>query len=125
MQKGGDGMSKKMTAREKAARAEAKKRLQAEGILPPNKPRLNYKTFCAEARALWHDNLECPDMAYIQRAMTIMMAQIRPSAQTVGVAKVVLIAREYERFEAEKKAAGEKTYAVKELFDRIKPIEEA
>jgi hypothetical protein len=118
-------MKKKMTQREKAERAAAKKRLQADGILPPDKSRLNYKKFCAEARALWHDKQACPDMAYIMSALTIVLGDIRPNAQTVGAAKVVLIAREYQRFEAEKRDAGESHYKISELFDRIKPILEA
>lgn len=118
-------MKKKMTQREKAERAAAKKRLQADGILPPDKPRLKYKKFCAEARALWHDTEACPDLIYVSMALTIVLGDIRPNAQTVGAAKVVLIAREYQRFEAEKRDAGESHYKISELFDRIKPILEA
>ena len=35
---------KRLTQREKAERAAMKKQLQAEGVLPPDKPRLNRKT---------------------------------------------------------------------------------
>ena len=37
-----------MTKKERKDLAKAKKRLQAEGVLPPNKPRLNRKKFAKE-----------------------------------------------------------------------------
>ena len=40
---------KRLTQREKAERAAIKKQLQADGVLPPNKPRLNRKKFAREA----------------------------------------------------------------------------
>ena len=44
---------KRLTQREKAERAATKKRLQARGVLPPNKPRLNRKKFARETWAEW------------------------------------------------------------------------
>ena len=44
---------KRLTQREKAERAAAKKRLQAQGVLPPDKPRLNRKKFARETWAVW------------------------------------------------------------------------
>ena len=44
---------KRLTQREKAERAAAKKRLQARGVLPPDKPRLNRKKFAQETWAEW------------------------------------------------------------------------
>ena len=41
---------KRLTQREKAERAAIKKQLQADGVLPPDKPRLNRKKF---AREVW------------------------------------------------------------------------
>ena len=43
---------KRLTQREKARRAEAKKRLQEEGLIPPDKPRLNRRKF---ARETWKE----------------------------------------------------------------------
>ena len=43
---------KRLTQREKAERAAIKKQLQADGVLPPDKPRLNRKKF---AREVWED----------------------------------------------------------------------
>ena len=39
---------KRMTQRQKDERAQVKKELQAKGVLPPDKPRLNRKTFAKE-----------------------------------------------------------------------------
>ena len=44
---------KRLTQRERAERAAAKKRLQARGVLPPDKPRLNRKKFAQETWAEW------------------------------------------------------------------------
>lgn len=41
---------KRLTQRQKTENARLKKHLQAEGILPPDKPRLNRKKFAAEGR---------------------------------------------------------------------------
>ena len=45
---------KRLTQRERAERAAAKKRLQARGVLPPDKPRLNRKKFAQETWAEWN-----------------------------------------------------------------------
>ena len=43
-----------MTNAEKKERAEIKKRLQEEGFLPPDKPRLDRKRFLEEAEKEWN-----------------------------------------------------------------------
>lgn len=42
---------KRLTQREKAERARIKKKLQEDGVLPPDKPRLNRKKFAREVLA--------------------------------------------------------------------------
>ena len=89
--------TKRMTNREKQERMAAKRRLQAEGILPPDKPRLNRKKFIEEAEAEWNGrDLECLiwDL-YIMRALFCMLGHgsargISPEA--VGAAKILKIA---------------------------------
>ena len=49
---------KRLTQREKAERAKMKKELQAEGVLPPDKPRLNRKKFARETWAEWEEFLK-------------------------------------------------------------------
>lgn len=41
---------KRLTNREKQERADFKRRMQEQGILPPDKPKLNRKKFIEEAR---------------------------------------------------------------------------
>ena len=45
---------RRMTNAEKKERAEIKKRLQEEGFLPPDKPRLDRKRFLEEAEKEWN-----------------------------------------------------------------------
>lgn len=47
------GTYKRMSKREKVIRAKAKRELQKEGILPPNKPKLNRQKYIKEAEAAW------------------------------------------------------------------------
>lgn len=48
-------MVKRMTNKEKAERAAIKKKLQADGILPPDKPRLNRRKFIDDALGEFND----------------------------------------------------------------------
>ena len=122
-------MAKKkcMTNREKRERAATKKLLQAEGILPPDKPRLNRKRFIEEAEAEWNGrDLECLiwDL-YIMRALFCMLGHgsargISPEA--VGAAKILKLAIRLHRFEAELKENGRDKYSYGVQFDYIKDI---
>lgn len=122
-------MAKKkcMTNREKRERAATKKLLQAEGILPPDKPRLNRKRFIEEAEAEWNGrDLECLiwDL-YIMRALFCMLGHgsargISPEA--VGAAKILKIAIRLHKFETELKENGRDKYSYGEQYDYIKDI---
>ena len=120
-----------MTKKEIKQRAEIKKRLQAKGILPPNKKKLNRKKFIDEARAEWKKrDLGCIlwDF-YIQQALVWMTSytdmNLRPSPQAVGAAKVYKIALRFKEFEDEKKRLGETKYKITELYENLKDIMEA
>lgn len=119
------GKSKRMTQQEKKLRAAAKRELQESGLLPPDKKRPNYKKFCKEAHDAWLEWDNYRDMIYIGYAITIMLADINPSKETVGVAKVIKIAQAYKDFVDEKAAAGETRFSLKELFDQLEPIQKA
>ena len=60
---------KRLTQREKAERAALKKKFQAEGLIPPDKPRLNRRKFAretwAEFEAFYAEN---PMGDFIKRA---------------------------------------------------------
>lgn len=120
-----------MTKKEIKLRAEIKKSLQAKGLLPPNKKKLNRKKFIDEARAEWGKrDLGCIlwDF-YIQQALIWMTSytdmNLRPSPQAVGAAKVYKIALRFKEFEDEKKRLGETKYKFKELYESLKDIMEA
>ena len=46
---------KKLTVREKKMNAQIKKKLQEEGKIPPDKPKLNRKKFITEAIDEWNN----------------------------------------------------------------------
>lgn len=46
---------KKLTVREKKMNAQVKKKLQEEGKIPPDKPKLNRKKFITETRDEWNN----------------------------------------------------------------------
>jgi hypothetical protein len=118
---------KRMTNREKQERAATKRLLQAEGIIPPDKPRLNRKRFIEEAEEEWTGrDLTCHvwDL-YIMQAVFCVMGHgsargISPEA--VGAAKVLKLAVRLHRFELELKEKGQDKYAVGELHEYIKDI---
>ena len=122
-------MAKKkcMTNREKRERAATKKLLQAEGILPPDKPRLNRKRFIEEAEAEWNGrDLECLvwDL-YIMQALFYVLgygSAKRISPEAVGAAKILKIAIRLHKFETELKENGRDKYSYRERHDYIKDI---
>ena len=89
---------KRLTQREKAERAAAKKWAQENGLLPPDKPRLNRKKF---ARETW--------AAYMKEV----------SPEEVGVLKLLKLAVEYGAFLKKLDAEGRDKYTVGELIDEV------
>lgn len=118
---------KRMTNREKQERAAMKKRLQEEGFLSPDKPRLNRKKYIEEAIAEWDGrDTECLvwDLYLIRAIFHLLghksVGKISPEA--VGVAKVLKLAVRLKKFETELKEKGQDKYTVGELYDYIKDI---
>lgn len=121
---------KKMTNSEKRARAEAKRRLQEKGILPPDKPRLNRKKFISEAKTEWNErDTACRIWdVYLAHAAAFMMhhgdtGKVSPEA--VGAAKVLKIAMRLRGFDLELKEAGRDKFTFDELYEYIKDIMDA
>ena len=120
-----------MTKSKIKQRAKIKKSLQARGILPPDKKKLNRKKFIDEAREQWQKrDLGCILWDYyIQQALVWMTSytdmNLRPSPQAIGAAKVYKIALKLKEFEDEKKRLGETKYKIKELYESLKDIMEA
>ena len=118
---------KRMTNREKQERAAMKKRLQAEGLIPPDKPRLNRKRFVEEAEAEWtgRDPACLVWDLYIIQALFYVLgygSAKRISPEAVGAAKILKIAIRLHRFETELKENGRDEYSYREQYDYIKDI---
>lgn len=94
---------KKLSKREIAERAQVKKQLQAEGILPPDKTPLNRKRFAQEVRAAWEE-ADGPLYAYVMRAIGWMLPfenARKVTPEQIGVLKLLKIALATKRFEDE------------------------
>lgn len=120
--------NKKMTAAEKKLRAESKKWLQEEGILPPDKKPLNRRRFIAETQRLWKER----EQSFIWDQYSFMAISYligkrersnrSPSLEAVGVAKVLRIALKLHEFHEKAKDEGKTGYTVGEQYDYIKDI---
>jgi hypothetical protein len=123
---------KRMTARDKKYRAELKKRMQQEGILPLDKPKLNRKKYIEEARVEWNgrDGGCYVWDAYLMEEMGIMLSRternsLRVSPEAVGVAKVLKMALRLRQFHEKLKEEGKDRYKVSEQYEYIKDILDA
>lgn len=120
---------KRMTIREKEFRAEMKKEMQAKGIIPPDKPRLNRKKFIEEAESEWNNRDGCYIWdIYLMQAISYMLGhseRMKPSREAVGVAKVLKIAMRLRKFAEELEARGENEYRVIDRYNYIKDILDA
>lgn len=132
-QEGGDGTEaaggdicmpkgkKRLTQREKAERAAIKKQLQADGVLPPDKPRLNRKKF---AREVWEDFSEMDVYTadfYLRKAI---MATVGPelhevTSEQVGILKLMKLAVETDRFMQQLKKEGREQYSIGEYVEKV------
>lgn len=118
--------SKRLTIREKKDRAEVRKELRAEGILPPIKKKLNRRKFCREVRIEYMDKLNrFEDIKYLYEAISWMLPssdakfKFPISSEEIGIAKVLKAAVEIKKFNEEKIAQGEKTYKIDEIYKNI------
>ena len=117
-----------MTRREISERAAAKKWAQENGLVPPDKPKLNRKRFIEEAFGEWDGRPAGYFWEnYLGHAAAFMSTKQdrngRPSLEAVGAAKVLRCAVRLQQLVAEAEEAGEKvTYgmeweALKEILD--------
>ena len=115
---------KRLTQREKAERAAAKKWAQENGLLPPDKPRLNRKKFAretwAEYEAFYTTSPIRAELALI-KAIGFMvgpdMKEVSP--EEVGVLKLLKLAVEYEAFLKKLEAESRDKYTFGELIDEV------
>lgn len=115
---------KRLTQREKNERAQIKKKLQKDGILPPDKPRLNRGKFARETweafEAFYTSEPIRAELSLI-KAIGFMvgpdMKKVTP--EEVGVLKLLKLAVEYNAFLKKLETEGRTTYNYGELIDEV------
>ena len=112
---------KRLTKKEIALRAEAKKRLQDDGILPPDKPRLNRRKFAREVMEEFRAMDVFAADLYLRRAIGCMVSEdmTRVSEEQVGVLKLLKIAVETQKFMKALEAEGREQYTIGEYVDKV------
>ena len=115
---------KRLTQRERAERAAAKKRLQARGVLPPDKPRLNRKKFAQETWAEWtallaENRLGAAMALFRAVSFTTAPELLEVTPEQVGILKAMKIAVEYEKFLQKLEAEDRSDYSIGELADEV------
>lgn len=118
---------KPMSQRERKARAAAKKELQEQGILPPNKKRLDRKKFAREVMEAWNEEMqifEIGDAFCLANAISRMVSSkmTKVTEEQVGVLKLLKTAMEIKKFRKKLKDENRESYKVKELYEVIEPI---
>lgn len=125
-------MKKRLTSREKRSNARIKKELQAEGVLPPDKPKLNRKKFIEEAMNEW--NSRDKDVfvweLYLAEAFSLMLGHVekrslRTSLEAVGAAKVLKLALRLREFLKKLQGEGRDKYTAGEKYEFVKDIIDA
>lgn len=122
---------KRLTQKEKKQNAEIKKKLQEEGIIPPDKPRLNRKKFVDEAMKEWDSRPQCYTWdIYLIEALGFIIGRtegrsFRVSQEAVGAAKVLKLAIRIYQFHMKLKEEGRTEYKVVEELEFIRDILDA
>lgn len=112
---------KRLTQREKGERARIKKKLQEDGVLPPDKPRLNRKKFAREVLAEFGAMYAYSADLYLRQAIGCMVSpdMNRVTEEEVGVLKLLKIAVESERFSKALEAEGRNQYTIGEYAEKV------
>lgn len=121
---------KKLTNKEKAFNHRIKKEMQKEGLLPPDKPKLNGKKYVEEAIQEWNQKEEEVFWEYyLYKAISIMLGKVdkngRVSKEAVGAAKVLKLALRLKEFSDRLKEEGRSEYTIKEEIEFIQDILDA
>ena len=112
---------KRMTQRQKDERAQVKKELQAKGVLPPDKPRLNRKKFAKEVWGEYEAMEPIRREVFLLKAIGCMVGpdMLEVSPEEVGVLKLLKLAGEMDRFSQRLKADGRDNYTWGELIEEV------
>ena len=104
--------SKRLTNKEKALKSKVKKELQDQGLLPPDKPRLNRRKFAKDEAEQFDKefNLMNPmDVVWFHNALTLVTAgtDVLPiTSEQVGGFKLMKITAEIKKLHEETKKSG-------------------
>ena len=121
-----------MTKKERKERAAIKKRLQAEGVIPLDKPRVNRKKYVAEIsdklteKGAGYDVVSRVAMHIISDVKAYAGLEAKISDDTLAYARVIdLVMREAE-FVKKLRAEGKETYSMdeyyKEVYSKVYPV---
>lgn len=112
---------KRMTRREKDMRAQAKKELQAKGVLPPDKPRLNRRKFAKEVWAEYEAMDPFRREFFLLKAIGCMVGpdMLKVTPEEVGVLKMLKVAVEMDKFSQRLKAEGRDSYTLGEISEKV------
>lgn len=117
--------TKRLTNKEKAWNADFKKKMQDEGIIPPDKPKLNRKKF---GRETWTEfNEVCGNFEGLMDLREAIGCMVSPdphkvTSEEVGVYKLMKIAIQIRKFKNRLRDEGRTQYTIGELADVITPI---
>ncbi|MCR0205634.1 hypothetical protein MKC66_12990 [[Clostridium] innocuum] len=113
-----------MTKKERKELAKVKKRLQAEGVLPPNKPRLNRRKFAREVCEEWEE-MEIGSITDITLILEILNMMTRSgkyggiTSEDIGILKLKKCVIEIKKEMQEQERSY---YTYSEKLDVCRPI---
>ena len=116
---------KKMTQRQKDERAAIKKRLQAEGLIPPDKKPLNRRKFAQEVREEFESYDGFQRYRIVEALGWMIPGELQRKTVTpeqVGVLKLMKIAVELDKFYKKLEAEDRSKYSLDEVWAIVKPI---
>ena len=116
---------KKMTQRQKDERAAIKKRLQAEGLIPPDKKPLNRRKFAQEVREEFESYDGFQRYRIVEALGWMIPGELQKNPVTpeqVGVLKLMKIAVELDKFHKKMEAEGRDKYSLEDEWAIVKPI---
>ena len=110
-----------MSQKEKDFNSRIKKELQAEGRLPPDKPRLNRKKFAEEVLAEFERLGGYEAYLYLQKAIFCMVGSnmSNVTSEQIGVLKMLKIAGETKKFMEALNEEGRSQYTLGEYVDKV------
>ncbi len=111
-----------MTERERKRRAAVKKRLQKEGILPPDRPRINRRKYAREAITEFEETMgDALDSFWLRQAIGMMVSKEmeKVSDEEMGVLRMLKLAVGRKKFNEKLKAEGRDKFKLEELYNEV------